>query len=102
MSSGLRLVDFAIGLMNYLLNFLDEHMKFFGEGKLRGDRINEGFFTRKCIVVFAERPKKSGCNNKVTVLPRWLLGEVPLYPSKGITELLNNYDILSVYIPQTA
>ena len=51
---------------------------------------------------FCRAAKKSGCNNKVTVLPRWLLGEVPLYPSKGITELLKNYDILSVYIPQTA
>ena len=58
MSSGLRLVDFAIELVNYLLNFLDKHMKFLGEAKLRGDRINEGFFTGKCMVVFAEQPKK--------------------------------------------
>ena len=28
-------------------------------------RINEGFFlTRKCMVVFARRPKKSGCHIK--------------------------------------
>ena len=58
MSRGLRLVDFAIGLVNYLLNFLDEHMKFFGGSQIWGDRINEGFLTRKCMMVFAERPKK--------------------------------------------
>ena len=38
--------------------------------------------------------KKSGCDDKVTVLPKWLLGEVPLYPSKRITELLNNYQAI--------
>ena len=29
--------------------------------------MNEGFFTRKCMVVFAGRPKKSGHNNEVAV-----------------------------------
>ena len=28
------------------------------------------FFTRKCMAVFARRPKQSGRNNEVTVLPR--------------------------------
>ena len=37
------------------------------------------FFTRKCMAVFARRPKKSGRNNEVTVLPRWSLGGVSLY-----------------------
>ena len=32
---------------------------------------SEGFFTQKCTVIFARRPKKSGRNNEVTVLPRW-------------------------------
>ena len=63
---------------------------FWGEAKSRGDRITEGFCTRKCMVVLTEK-KKSGCDEKVTVLPKWLLGEVPLYPSKWITGLLNNY-----------
>ena len=29
------------------------------------------FFTGKCMAVFARRPKNSGRNNEVTVLPRW-------------------------------
>ena len=34
-----------------------------------GGRIKEGlFFTRKCIAVFARRPKKSGRNNEVAVM----------------------------------
>ena len=30
-------------------------------------RVDEGFFTRKCMAVFARRPKESGCNNEVAV-----------------------------------
>ena len=30
-------------------------------------RINEGCFTRKCMAVFARRPKQSGDNNEVAV-----------------------------------
>ena len=37
---------------------------------LTGDRINEVFFYKKMYDRFAE-PKRSGCNNEVTVLPRW-------------------------------
>ena len=48
---------------------------------LRGDRISEGFFTRKCL---AGWPKKSVRNNEVTVLPRWPWGGVPLYTIKPL------------------
>ena len=34
---------------------------------LTGGRINDGLFTRKCKAVFARQPKKSGCDNEVTV-----------------------------------
>ena len=40
-------------------------------GTKKFGHINEGFFTRKCMAVFARWPKKSGSNNKVTILPRW-------------------------------
>ena len=33
-----------------------------------GDRINEGFFTRKCMAVLRRAQKKYGCINEVTVL----------------------------------
>ena len=42
-------------------------------------RINDGFFTRKCMTVFYQVAKKSGRNNKVTVLSRWPEGGVSLY-----------------------
>lgn len=45
---------------------------------LIGDCISDqGFFDKKMYGHFAG-PKKSGCNNEVTILPRWLLGGVPL------------------------
>lgn len=37
---------------------------------LRGDHISKGFFTRKIMSGWAAK-KKSGRNDKVTVLPRW-------------------------------
>ena len=39
-------------------------------GPKKFGRVNEGFFTRKCMAVFAMQPKKSGHNNEVTVLLR--------------------------------
>ena len=38
---------------------------------LRGDGISKGFFTRKIMCGWAAK-KKSGRNDEVTVLPRWL------------------------------
>ena len=38
--------------------------------KFGSERVNEGFYTRKCMGVFAGRPKKSVLNNEVTVLTR--------------------------------
>ena len=37
---------------------------------LTGDYINEGFFQENAWL-FCRASKKSGCNNEVTVLPRW-------------------------------
>ena len=37
------------------------------------------FFTRKCMTVFARRPKKSGRNNEVTFSPKWPKDAVSLF-----------------------
>ena len=47
---------------------------------LTGDRINEGFFTRKFMATFPGS-QKSGRNNEVSLLPRWPYGGVSLYVS---------------------
>ena len=51
-------------------------------------RINEGFLTRKCTTVFYQVAKKSGRNNKVTVLPRWPEGRVSLYSQREAQSIL--------------
>ena len=37
----------------------------------KNGRMKEGFFTRKCLAVFARPPKKSGRDNEVAILTRW-------------------------------
>ena len=58
------------------------------------------FFDKEMYGRFAG-PKKSGSNNEVTVLPRWLEGGVPLYPVRSVKlssclKLLTNISVLLV------